>query len=104
MAGGMEKGSPGPGPSPLAPLDVCLDRGNSGLLLLIGEQWVREAIGTLEWREPRGRAGESVVSIFNPQQMFRPGQGLLLGDATQSSLQFLVNPLHLSIALWMEPG
>ena len=92
------------GPQPVAPtaLDERLDRRDTGLSLLLREQWRLISPRALERRKPCCRAWKCIVSIFHPQKLFGPGGWCLGRDATQGSLHLLVHPFSLSVGLRME--
>ena len=99
----LRRARPGSLPGMATTVDKHLGRGYADLFLLLREELGLIPQGTLERREPSGRAGKGVAGVFNTLKLLAPGGGVGGDKAVKSCLQVLVGSLRLAVGLQVEP-
>lgn len=66
------------------------------------EEWRFILVDTLEWGETGRCHGKRVVGIFHTRVVPGPTGRVLVSDAPEGHIHFLIIPLCLAIDFWME--
>ena len=98
---GAGESRPGLTPDSTSTPEMPLHRGNRHIHLLGWKKWGLETVRSHERRHTCGGANQGVVGILNPGEVGGPGNRVIRGDATKSSLQVLICPLRLAVGLWV---
>ena len=96
---GTEESGAGTPPDASAAAHMGLGPRSSHLYFLVREQRRLVAQGSLERRDTRRGADESVVCVLDPGKMLAPGGGVLGAVAPEGIFQGLVGPLSLAVGL-----
>lgn len=97
----LEQGLFGSGPHSPTPSNHGSSGGDLYFLFQVREQRGLESENTLEGGESRGKGWEGVVGELHPDEHLGPGGWILGREAAKAILQFLVQPLSLSVGLWV---
>lgn len=83
--------------------DESLEAEDTGFSLKVQKMLGLISLGALERGQASGRRGNSIVGVFNPQQLFGQEGNSMKGDAPQSHFHFLVLLFSSAFGLHMKP-